>query len=566
MPSRPVIVVVDDEAGSLAALLDALTRRFGADYRVLPFLSARAALDGLAAAKADGEEIALVIADQWMPEMNGNELLARLHAIVPTAKRALLVAWGDRVASPTILEGCAFGELDNYIVKPWSPPEVHLYPLVGEFLAEWTRDYRPGMELVQVIGEDPSPRTHDLREMLVRNGIPHGFAGADTPRGKKLLGDLKLSPDRLPVLVLLDGAALVDPSNAEIMDALGSEGPSDLSCDLAIVGAGPAGLAAAVYGASEGLRTIVIEREVIGGQAGASSLIRNYFGFPRGISGAELTQRAYHQAWLFGAKYVFARAVVGLAARGRDRIVSLSDGREVAARAAIVATGASYRRLGVPRVDRFLGAGVFYTTYLGPMLQERDAVVVGGGNSAGQAVVHLARAARRVILVVRAESLEKNMSDYLVQQIRRAPNVEVRLRSTIVDADGEHRLEAVTIRDEASGKTEAVPVRLLVVLIGVIPRTDWLDRALARDARGFVLTGPDVPEDRWRLARSPMRLETSIPGVFAAGDVRGGSVKRVASAVGEGAVAVQQVHEYLETLRPATPEARPEAAPAAPPP
>jgi thioredoxin reductase (NADPH) len=549
MHARPVIAVVEDEAGSLAALLDALTRRFGADYRVVPFLSARAALDGVAAIKADGEEIALVIADQWMPEMNGNELLARVHALEPTAKRALLVAWGDRSAAPTILEGCAFGELDNYVVKPWSPPEVHLYPLVGEFLAEWTRDFRPGMEIVRVVGGDPSPRTHEVREHLVRSGIPHGFHDVASPAGRRLLDDLGLAPDRLPVVVLLDGTALVEPSNAELMDALGAQGPDDLSCDLAIVGSGPAGLAAAVYGASEGLRTIVIEREVIGGQAGASALIRNYLGFPRGISGTELTQRAYNQAWLFGAKYVFARAVVGLAPRGADRILSLSDGREITAQAVIVATGASYRRLGVPRVERFLGAGVFYTTYVGPMLRERDVVVVGGGNSAGQAVVHLAKGARRVILVVRGDALEKGMSDYLVQQIRRMPNVDVRLRASVIDADGEHHLERVTIHDDADGTSETVPVGLLIVLIGVTPHTEWLDGAVERDAQGFVVTGPELSRDAWQLVRPPMRLETSVPGVFTAGDVRHGSVKRVASAVGEGAVAVQHVHEYLASRR-----------------
>src|SRR6266542_1605003 len=542
--ARPILAVVDDEPGPLGALLDALTRRFGGDYRVVPFLSAEAALAALEGMKREAEEIALVIADQWMPEMNGNELLARVHRVEPTAKRALLVAWGDRTASPTVLEGCAFGELDNYLVKPWSPAEVHLYPLVSEFLAEWTRDYRPGMELVRVVGADPSPRTHEVTELLARNGIPLGFHDVASAAGKRLLADLGLGPERLPVLLLLDGTALVDPPNPEIMDALGAKGPDDLACDLAVVGAGPAGLAAAVYGASEGLQTIVIEREVIGGQAGASSLIRNYLGFPRGISGAELTQRAYQQAWLFGAKYVFARAVSRLAARGADRVLSLSDGREVVARAVIVATGASYRRLAIPRLERFIGTGVFYTTYVGPASRNRDVVVVGGGNSAGQAALHLARGARRVMLVVRGDALERSMSDYLVQQIRRTANLDVRLRSEIVDADGEHRLERVTIRD-AAGAMESVPVGLVVVLVGVTPRTEWLGAAVERDGRGFVLTGTDLPPGTWGLSRPPMLLETSIPGVFAAGDVRYGSVKRVASAVGEGAVAVQHVHESL---------------------
>jgi thioredoxin reductase (NADPH) len=442
-----VIAVVEDEPGSLGALLDALTRRFGGDYRIVPFLSARAALAALGEMKNEGEEIALVIADQWMPE-----------------------------------------------------------------------------------------------------GIPHGFYDVTSAAGKRLLEDLRLGPERLPVLVLLDGTPLVGPTNPEIVDALGAKGPDDLSCDLAIVGAGPAGLAAAVYGASEGLETIVVERDVVGGQAGASSLIRNYLGFPRGISGAELTQRAYQQAWLFGAKYVFARAVSRLAVRGLERVLALSDGREIVARAVIVATGASYRRLGIASVERFVGAGVFYTTFGESASRGRDVVVVGGGNSAGQAVLHLAKGARRVVLVVRADALERSMSDYLVQQIRRSPNIDVRLRAEIVDADGEHRLERVTIRD-AAGATETVPVGLLVVLIGVTPHTDWLDGAVERDRRGFVLTGTDLAPGAWALSRPPMRLETSVAGVFAAGDVRYGSVKRVASAVGEGAVAVQHVHEFLASLR-----------------
>jgi thioredoxin reductase (NADPH) len=542
MSERPAIVILDDEPVALSALLDALARRFGGDYRVVSHLDPRAGLEALAAMKASGEEVALVIADQWMPGVTGREVLARAHQIFPAARRALLVAWGDRTASPTILQGCAFGELDNYLYKPWSPAEVHLYPLVGEFLSEWTQAFRPGLELVKVVARDPSPRAHELRELLARNGVPHGFYASGTPAARRLLAEVGAEDDGNPAVVLLDGTVLADPSNAELMDRVG-ESPDELDCDLAVVGAGPAGLAAAVYAASEGLRTLVIERELVGGQAGSSVLIRNYLGFPRGISGSALMERAYQQAWLFGAKYVFAREVSGLSRRREDRVVSLSDGREVTARAVLVATGACYRRLAAPGVEALAGAGVLYTSPLDAApFAGRDAVVVGGGNSAGQAVLHFARYARRVLLLVRGDALEENMSDYLVQAIRHQGNVEVRLSTEIVRAHGAHQLERLTVHDRARGVTEELPASLLLVLIGTQPQSGWLAGAVACDAQGFVLTGEDVPDAG---GRRPRALETSMPGVFAAGDVRRGSVKRVASAVGEGAVAVQLVHEYL---------------------
>ncbi len=542
MAERPAIVILDDDPVALSALLDALARRFGGDYRVISHLTAAACLDALAALAAEKAEVALVVADQWMPGMNGNEVLARAHRIFPAAMRALLVAWGDRTASPTILQSCAFGEIDNYLYKPWTPAEIHLYPLVGEFLAEWTRAFRPGLELVKVVAPDRSPRAHALRELLTRNGVPHGVYASGTPGASEVLAQAGVADRGDPVVVLLDGSVLVDPSNAELMDAVG-ESPGELECDVAIVGAGPAGLAAAVYAASEGLRTLVVEREVVGGQAGSSVLIRNYLGFPRGISGAELTQRAYQQAWLFGAKYVFAREVTRLSCDGARRVVSLSDGREIAARAVVVATGARYRRLEAPQVERFVGAGVFYTVSGDPgFVAGRDVAVAGGGNSAGQAVVHLARYARRVVLLVRGPSLEEHMSDYLVQAIRRLGNVEVRLATEIVGVLGDHHVEGLRVRDRARAVLEDVRAELLLVLIGVLPHSEWLAGAVECDDRGFVLTGADVTP---RAGRPPLRLETSMPGVFAAGDVRHGSVKRVASAVGEGAIAIQLVHEYL---------------------
>jgi thioredoxin reductase (NADPH) len=552
--SRPTILVIDDEPSSLAALLEALTRRFGGDYRIAHFLSPQMGLEEMSRLRRGGERIALVIADQWMPEMTGIDLLGRARAIEPAAKRALLVSWGDRSAAPTILQGCAFGRLDNYLYKPWSPPEVHLYPAVSEFLADWTRSYGPRMELVRVLGEDPSPRSHDLREQLERSGIPHGFYRVGTPEAVRLVAETGVDPARLPVVIFFDGRFLVDPSRTELSDALGESNLEEPTCDVAIIGAGPAGLAAAVYAASEGLRTVVVEREAVGGQAGTSSLIRNYLGFPRGISGAELAKRAYEQAWLFGAKYVLARDVSALAVRGSERILRLSDGREVVARAALIATGATYRRLENPQLERFQGAGLFYTTATDTRIfQGKHVYVVGGGNSAGQAVVHLARNARRVTLLVRGDSLERHMSNYLVQEIRHSDNVEIRLRTEVAGADGNAQLERITLRDRAHGATETVAAQMLFALIGADPHSEWLSGVVLLDENGFILTGTDLDEaalHQWPLDRPPMRFETSLPGVFAAGDIRHGSAKRVASAVGEGAVASQQILEYLAQLSP----------------
>lgn len=546
MAERPLIMVVDDEPGALAAMLDALTRRFGGDYRVVPHLSPAAALDAISRVKDEGEEIALVIADQWMPEMTGSEFLGRVRSAEPTAKRALLVAWGDHSASPTILQACALGQLDNYLYKPWTPAEVHLYPLVSEFLAEWTRIHRPRMELIHIVGDELSARAHEICELLDRNGIPYGFHHITSPIARRLTEEHGAELTVFPAVFLLDGSILADPTDAEIMDAIG-ESPDELSCDVAVVGGGLAGLTSAVYAGSEGLRTLVVERHVIGGQAGASSLIRNYLGFPRGISGAELAQRAYQQAWLFGARFVFAREAIRLRPDGVKKILTLSDGREITATAVIVATGAKYRRLEVPEIERFVGRSIFYTTFGETRLvRDLEVAVAGGGNSAGQAAIHLAAFARRVTMVVRANSLESAMSDYLVQQIRWTPNIEVRLGAEIAGAEGGDLMERLAIRDRKSGAVETIPVKMLFVLIGAVPHTEWLGSAFQRDAKGFIVTGRDIDLRVWPVSRSPMSFETSVPGVFAAGDVRFGSMKRVASAVGEGAGAVQDVHRYME--------------------
>ncbi len=543
MAGEPIIMLVDDDARDLAELHDAVRRRFDRDYRVVPHASPRAALADLERAVRGGEEVALVIAEQWMDAMTGSELLGRVHEIDRGTKRALMTEWGDRRASRVILEGCAWGQLDNYVTKPWSPAEVHLYPVINEFLAEWTRAHGPRMEIVRVVGEVPSARVHTISELLERSGIPHGVYDVASPDGARVLSESGLDATRLPVVLLL-GVALADPSNAEIADALGASSLHAQTCDLGIVGGGPAGLAAAVYGASEGLRTLVIEREVMGGQAGTSSLIRNYLGFPRGISGAELAQRAYQQAWLFGAKYVFARAATALRVEGDRRILSLSDGREITARSVVIATGAAYRRLGVPSLERFDGAGVFYAAG-GDMrvMRGRDAFVVGGGNSAGQAAVHLAEVARKVTLLVRGSSIREGMSTYLVQELERLPNVEVRTDVEVVGGEGQRALEAIQVRDRARGATERIATEMLFVLVGAEPHTEWLAGTVLRDPSGFLLTGRELEEVGGPAPRH--RLETSVAGVFAVGDARAGSIKRLASAVGEGAMAVAYVHEHL---------------------
>jgi thioredoxin reductase (NADPH) len=544
MENRPYILIIDDEPPALTAMLDALARRFGGDYQVVSHLQVSTALAELEKIKQDGNKVALIIADQWMPEMTGAEFLQRAHIIHPNAQ-ALLVAWGDKEASSIVLQACSFGQMENYILKPWFPPEVHLYPLVEEFLSDWVRENRPMMELVRIIGTDPSPRAIEMTLFFERNGIPCGFYTADSPEGKEYLQQAGADGSQLPVVITFEGRCMIDPSNAELADEFGMSELEETTCDLAIVGAGPAGLSAGVYSASEGLRTIFIERDVVGGQAGSSSLIRNYLGFPRGISGGELTRRAYQQAWLFGAKYALARAATGLRASGLDRIVTLDDGTEIAARAVLIATGANYRRLHIPSLDRFTGAGLYYVTGgMGRMFKDKDVFVAGAGNSAGQAVSYLAKFARKVTLLVRGETLEKRMSDYLIQDISRLPNVEVRLQCEAIDGIGQSRLKEIIVKNQSTGKTETLPVAAFFVMIGALPHTEWLSNSVQRDKHGFIITGSDISQ---KSSRQPLRFETSLPGVFAAGDVRHASVKRVASAVGEGSVAIHFIHDYLDS-------------------
>jgi thioredoxin reductase (NADPH) len=550
MSKKPIILVVDDDQSMLRAMHEALDRRYSADYKVVSHHEYQSALNDLEQMKSDGEQVALIIADQWMPGMTGVDLLRYAHKLFMDAQRALLVAWGDKKSRSTILLACNLGHMENYILKPWLPAEVNLYPIVSEFLSVWTQDHSEKMELVKIVCEDPSPRGHEIRLLLEKHGIPHGFYTSNSDDGRKLMEDLGASDKQLPIISTFEGHVLSNPSNTELADEIGTSDLDERHCDLAIVGAGPAGLAAGVYGASEGLKTLIIEKGVVGGQAGTSSMIRNYLGFPRGISGGELARRAHQQAWLFGAKYVLAREATGLKAEGKNRIIYLADGTEITARSVLISTGSDYRKLNVPGIDRFNGAGVYYETGLeSGLMNTAHVVVAGGGNSAGQAVVHLAKSAERVTLLIRGDSIENGMSEYLINDIERLPNVDVRLNTVAVDGDGYDRLSEVKIKNYVTVEEETLNAQAFYVLIGAQPHTKWLDGVISRDDKGFIITGMDLQKkvSNKYSKRLPLRFESSMPGVFTAGDVRMGSVKRVASAVGEGSVAINYIHEYLNS-------------------
>jgi thioredoxin reductase (NADPH) len=553
---KPVILVVEDQDDVRGRIRGELERRYGDDYRVTCQRSAHAALDKLARLRARGEPVALVLADQWMPDLTGEDFLAHAKALYPDTKRALLVEfgdWGDRDTAEAMLRAMALGRMDYYVLKPWRRRDEFFHRTVTEFLHEWNRASSADPQEVILICEPRSPRSSELRDLLARNGLPHLVYASDSPEGARLLTDIGHPGARDPVVILLGGRVLVDPTNAELAGAYGVtttlDGPADF--DVAVIGAGPAGLAAGVYAASEGLDTLVVERESIGGQAGSSSLIRNYLGFARGVSGAELAQRAYQQAWIFGASFVHTRAVTALRSDAGRHVLTLSDGSEATAAAVVLATGISYRRLAIPELEALIGAGVFYGASVSEAhaVAGRSAYVVGGGNSAGQTAMHLSRYADSVTVVIRRDSLVQTMSSYLRDQLDAADNIEVRPHTEVVGASGDGVLETITLRDSISGGTETVPAAALFILIGAEPRTAWLPPGIRRNDRGYLLTGPDLPAGAWRLERPPLALETSRPGVFAVGDVRCGSTKRVASAVGEGSAVLQQVHELLAARR-----------------
>jgi thioredoxin reductase (NADPH) len=551
--TRPVLLLVTESEGVLRALADDLARRFEVEYRIVGERSPTAALATLEDLAGGPDEVALVIAAQAMEELPGVEFLVRASGIVPGAKRVLLVGRRKWTASNPAVRAMTLGQIDSYLFEPWLPLGRFLYLPISQVLADWVPASTPPFEGIRIVGPRWATRAHQLRDTLTRMGIPHGWYSTDSAEGQRLLEEAGQDGSRLPVVVFHNRTVLLAPSHAELLEALGfNTQPASSNYDLAIVGAGFAGLAAAVYGSSEGLRTLVVEPEVAGGQAGSSAMIRNYPGFPRGISGNDLANRTLEQAWLFGANLVLAKQVTGLHADGADRVVRLSDGKEVRARAVVIASGVAWRRLAVPRLEELLGAGVFYGAAgsEAQAMEGQDVVVVGAGNSAGQAALHLARYAKSVTIVGRGDALTESLSDYLIRQFGECSNIRIRLHTEVVDGDGGHRLERLTLRDAHSGATEEIEAAAMFVLIGADPRTEWLAGTVERDERGYILTGHDLlvggrPRPGWPRARPPLLLETSIPGVFAAGDVRHRSVKRVTSAIGEGAVAVQLVHEYL---------------------
>jgi thioredoxin reductase (NADPH) len=514
---------------------------------------ARTRLEELAAA---GEQVALVLAGQWLSEMTGSELLDAVRRLHPHAKRGLLIpwgGWGERATGEAIFDSIAHGLIDHYVLRPSTSPDELFHQSISNLLLDWAEARRASPYTTHVVGESWSGRAYELRERLGRCAIPHAFCLADSSEGRALVAQAG-DGAKLPIVVFPDGTVLADPSDAELARASGSPvTPERRDFDLVIVGAGPAGLSAAVYGASEGFSTLVVDEGGLGGQATSSSLIRNYLGFPRGISGRRLARQAYEQAWVFGANFAFMQRATDLA-RERDGLsVTLSNSGRVRARAVLLATGATYRRIGVPALEALNGAGVFYG---GPAseahaMDGREVYVLGGGNSAGQAALHLVRYAQRVTLVVRAHSLGATMSHYLAREVAATPRLRVRVGTEIIDGGGDGWLEHLVLRDQAALSEETVAADGLFLMLGARPHTDWLPADVERSSRDFVLTGADIQRDGvWPLDRSALLLETSMPNVLAAGDVRHGSVKRVASAVGEGSVAIQLLHHLLPTNRP----------------
>jgi thioredoxin reductase (NADPH) len=555
---RTAILTVDDDPGVSRAVARDLRRRYGQEHRIVRAESADAALEALREMKLRGDQVVVLLADYRMPQMNGIEFLERAMDLYPGARRALLTAYADTSAA---IDAINVVDVDNYLLKPWDPPEEKLYPAVDGLLDMWRQsDFRPVPE-TKIVGHRWSARSSEVREFLARNQVPYRWYTADEPEGQRLAEAAGVVPDSagglpLPIVITPDGSALVAPSDAELAGKVGLETtPSTGFYDLIVIGGGPAGLGAALYGASEGLRTVLVERTATGGQAGQSSRIENYLGFPDGVSGAQLTGRARRQATKFGAEVLTTREVVGLDISGSGRTVRFSDGTSIGGHTVILATGVAYRQLTAPGVAELTGRGIYYGSALTEATgcKGKDVYIVGGANSAGQAAVYLSKGARSVTILVRGPSLEKSMSYYLIQQIEQVPNITVRTCTEVVGAEGDGHLERLTLRDSNTGERQTVEAPYLFVFIGAAPLTGWLDGVVSRDERGFVPTGPDLMSDGerpagWELDRAPYHLETSVPGVFVAGDVRSESAKRVASAVGEGAMAVMLVHRYLEKL------------------
>ena len=559
---KPTLLAVDEDRHALARIERALAHRYGHDYRVVCEPSAGTALAELERLRAVEEPVAIVLADQWMDEVTGAELLATAGELHPHARRGLLIdwgAWGHRPTAEAIFGCMARREMDYYVMKPVREPDEQFHRTIAEFLQEWSRTTSPTPNEVVVVGDRWSAHAHQMRDLLARNGIPHRFHTNRSDEGRALLARHGLEQAEQPVAILWDGRVLEAPTRAEVAEAVGVStrlregGDAAREFDVIVVGAGPAGLAAAVYASSEGLRTLVIERESIGGQAGSSSMIRNYLGFQRGVGGAELAQRAYQQAWVFETDFLLMREATELREDNGRLVLTVSEIGEVSAPAVVLASGVSYRRLGVPGLERLIGAGVYYGASISeaPGVAGEHAYVVGGGNSAGQAAMHLSRYASRVTLLARRPSLDETMSSYLRRELEATEKVEFRCATEVVGAGGAARLEYLDLRDEA-GEIERVEAAGLFLLIGGHPRTEWLPENVERDRAGYLLTGLDLVRggkvvDCWPLERTPRMLETSMPGAFAIGDVRRGSLQRVAAAVGDGSLVVNQIHRLLDS-------------------
>jgi thioredoxin reductase (NADPH) len=542
---RPTILVVDDEPVVLAAVARDLRRGFGERYRIVRASSGAEALDALRELSRRGEQVALLVADQRMPGMEGTDYLVRAREIVPTAKRVLLTAYADTEAAIQAINEVS---LDYYLLKPWDPPEEELFPVVQDLLTGWESGAALESGGVRLIGHRFSRATHDLRDFLARNRVPARWLDVERDaEARQLLKVADVDDDRLPVALLEDGTVLERPTVLELAERLGIAGqPASEHYDLVIVGGGPAGLAAAVYGASEGLNTIMVESEAPGGQAGQSSRIENYLGFPAGLSGSDLASRATTQARRLGAELLTVQDATRLRVEGSGRIVELSGGESLSASSVLVASGVSYRQLDCPGFPELTGQGIYYGAALteARSCADQHVVVIGGANSAGQAAVYFSKYAQRVTMLVRADSLAKSMSHYLIEQIEALPKIEVRTRTQAIGAEGNGQLRALHMRD-GDGVETVEKVDACFVFIGAVPRTEWLAGVVERDERGFILAGLDAKGDGWPLQRDPFPLETSVPGVLVAGDVRARSIKRVASAVGEGSMAVSLIHQYL---------------------
>ncbi len=548
---HPAILTVDDDASVSRAIARDLRRRYGENYRIIRASSAAEALEALKEIKLRGGRVAVMLADYRMPQMNGIEFLERAMDLFPNARRALLTAYADTDAA---IQAINLVDVDHYLLKPWDPPEEKLYPIIDALLDAWQATGDRELEDIRVVGHRWSEPSYQIRDFLARNLVPYRWLPADEAEGRQLLEAAGVGPESVPLVVTADGRAMAQPTTSEVAEAAGlSIAPNRDFYDLIIVGGGPAGLGAAVYGASEGLKTLMVERQAVGGQAGQSSRIENYLGFPDGISGSDLTTRARRQVGKFDAEVLNTREVTGLRADGSARTLTFADGGEVSAHSVVLATGVSYRPLRANGVEALTGAGVYYGSAAteGPACAGNDVFIIGGANSAGQAALFFSRYARTVTLLVRGDSLEASMSYYLIQRLNEIENVRVRTRCEVISAHGDGHLQAITICDSKNGMETTMECGFLFVFIGAEPRTDWLGDAVARDERGFIYTGPDLLRNGtrpkgWDRDRDPFYLECSVPGIFAAGDVRANSVKRVASAVGEGAMAVTLVHRYLE--------------------